>query len=103
MSSRKVCSELLKFVLCRVLTNFCLIVPAGASWLGRGLVKGGSYAGKAIQKGASTLRDHMTPREVPSEVSPKVSRGLNAAKDATGGAVKVSQFIGKALFPISVR
>ncbi|XP_041949679.1 spartin a isoform X1 [Alosa sapidissima] len=68
-------------------------ILAGASWLGRGLVKGGNYAGKAIQKGASSLRDHMTPREVPAEVSPKVSKGLNATKEATGGAVKVSQFI----------
>ncbi|XP_031427895.1 spartin a [Clupea harengus] len=68
-------------------------ILAGASWLGRGLVKGGNYAGKAIHKGAFTLREHISPREVPAEVSPKVSKGLNVAKDATGGAVKVSQFI----------
>lgn len=68
-------------------------ILAGASWLGRGLVKGGSYAGKAINKGANSLRDHMTPREVPAEVSPRVTRGLNVAKEASDGAVKVSQFI----------
>lgn len=75
---------------------------AGASWLGRGLVKGGNYAGKAIHKGAFTLREHISPREVPAEVSPKVSKGLNVAKDATGGAVKVSQFIGEALIPLGI-
>lgn len=72
---------------------FCL--PAGASWLGRGLVKGGSAAGRAIHKGASSLRGHITPQETPAEVSPRVSKGLNVAREASGGAVKVSQFIGE--------
>ncbi|XP_063059174.1 spartin a isoform X2 [Engraulis encrasicolus] len=68
-------------------------ILAGASWLGRGLVKGGSAAGRAIHKGASSLRGHITPQETPAEVSPRVSKGLNVAREASGGAVKVSQFI----------
>ncbi|KAK2871006.1 hypothetical protein Q8A67_023533 [Cirrhinus molitorella] len=68
-------------------------ILAGTSWLGRGLVRGGEVTGKAIQKGATKLRENITPEETPAEVSPKVTKGLNAAKQATGGAVKVSQFL----------
>ncbi|KPP64006.1 hypothetical protein Z043_117690 [Scleropages formosus] len=43
--------------------------------------------------GASKLREHITPEDKPAAVSPSVSRGLHVAKQATGGAVKVSQFL----------
>ncbi|XP_069495331.1 spartin isoform X2 [Ambystoma mexicanum] len=68
-------------------------ILSGASWLSWGLVKGAEYTGKAIHKGASKLREHITPDENPTEVSPTVAKGLNVAKQATGGAVKVSQFL----------
>ncbi|XP_073686106.1 spartin a [Garra rufa] len=68
-------------------------ILAGTSWLGRGLVRGAEATGKAIQKGATKLRENITPEETPAEVSPKVTKSLNAAKQATGGAVKVSQFL----------
>lgn len=60
------------------------------SW---GLVKGAEFTGKAIQKGASKLRERIQPEEKPLEVSPTVTKGLHIAKQATGGAVKVSQFL----------
>lgn len=59
------------------------------------LVKGAEFTGKAIQKGASKLRERIQPEEKPVEVSPTVTRGLHIAKQATGGAAKVSQFLGK--------
>ncbi|KTG42968.1 hypothetical protein cypCar_00010816 [Cyprinus carpio] len=68
-------------------------ILAGTSWLGRGLERGGEATGKAIQRGGTKLRENITPEETPAEVSPKVTKGLNAAKQATGGAVKVSQFL----------
>ncbi|XP_068936445.1 spartin isoform X1 [Petaurus breviceps papuanus] len=68
-------------------------ILSGASWLSWGLVKGAELTGKAIHKGASKLREHIEPEEKPLEVSPAVSRGLHIAKQATGGAVKVSQFL----------
>uniref|UniRef100_A0A6I8N970 Spartin n=1 Tax=Ornithorhynchus anatinus TaxID=9258 RepID=A0A6I8N970_ORNAN len=68
-------------------------ILSGASWVSWGLVKGAEYTGKAIQKGASKLREHIRPEEKPLEVSPAVSKGLHMAKQATGGAVKVSQFL----------
>ncbi|XDV54426.1 hypothetical protein PO909_022717 [Leuciscus waleckii] len=68
-------------------------ILAGSSWLGRGLVRGAEATGKAIQRGATKLRENITPEETPAEVSPKVTKGLNAAKQATGGAVKVSQVL----------
>ncbi|XP_024910853.1 spartin-like isoform X3 [Cynoglossus semilaevis] len=68
-------------------------ILTGASWLSWGLVKGAEYTGKAIHKGASKLREHITPEDKPSNVSPTVSKGLHVAKQATGGAVKVSQFL----------
>lgn len=57
-------------------------------------MKGAEYTGKAIQKGASKLREHITPEDKPSSVSPTVTKSLYVAKQATGGAVKVSQVLG---------
>ncbi|KAJ8368560.1 hypothetical protein SKAU_G00085880 [Synaphobranchus kaupii] len=68
-------------------------ILSGASWLSWGLVKGAEYTGKAIHKGASKLRDHITPEDKPATVSPTVTKGLHVAKRATGGAVKVSQIL----------
>ncbi|XP_023402989.1 spartin isoform X2 [Loxodonta africana] len=69
-------------------------ILSGASWVSWGLVKGAEFTGKAIQKGASKLRERIQPEEKPVEVSPAVTKGLHIAKQATGGAVKVSQFLG---------
>ncbi|KAF5899590.1 spartin-like isoform X2, partial [Clarias magur] len=68
-------------------------ILTGASWLSWGLTKGAEYTGKAIQKGASKLREHITPDDAPTQVSPTVAKSLHVAKQATGGAVKVSQFL----------
>ncbi|KAI6078502.1 Spartin isoform X2 [Aix galericulata] len=69
-------------------------ILSGASWVSWGLIKGAEYTGKAIHKGASKLREHIQPEEKPLEVNPTVAKGLHVAKQATGGAVKVSQFLG---------
>lgn len=63
--------------------------------MSEGVVKGAEATGRAIQKGGTKIRDRITPEETPSEVSPHVTRGLNVARKATGGAVRVSQFLGK--------
>ncbi|CAN9511005.1 unnamed protein product [Ophioblennius macclurei] len=68
-------------------------ILTGATWLSWGLVKGAEYTGKAIHKGASKLREHITPEDKPAHVSPTVTKSLHVAKQATGGAVKVSQFL----------
>ncbi|XP_070982990.1 spartin-like isoform X6 [Oncorhynchus clarkii lewisi] len=68
-------------------------ILTGASWLSWGLVKGAEFTGTAIHKGASKLREHITPEDKPAHVSPSVSKGLHVAKQATGGAVRVSQFL----------
>nr|XP_020468782.1 spartin-like isoform X2 [Monopterus albus] len=68
-------------------------ILTGASWLSWGLVKGAEFTGKAIHMGASKLREHITPEDKPTQVSPTVTKGLHVAKQATGGAVKVSQFL----------
>ncbi|XP_075892929.1 spartin-like isoform X2 [Nelusetta ayraudi] len=68
-------------------------ILTGASWLSWGLVKGAEFTGKAIHAGASKLREHITPEDKPAHVSPTVTKGLHVAKQATGGAVKVSQFL----------
>ncbi|KAM3933039.1 spartin isoform 1-T1 [Leptodactylus fuscus] len=65
----------------------------GASWLSWGLVKGAELTEKAIHKGATKLREHIQPEDKPLEVNPTVAKGLHVAKQATGGAVKVSQFL----------
>ncbi|KAM4795987.1 spartin isoform 1-T2 [Rhinophrynus dorsalis] len=68
-------------------------ILSGASWISWGLVKGAEMTEKAIHKGATKLREHMQPEDKPLEVSPTVAKGLHVAKQATGGAVKVSQFL----------
>ncbi|KAM4619956.1 spartin a [Polymixia lowei] len=68
-------------------------ILAGATWLSKGFVRGAEATGKAIHKGASKLRDHITPENTPAEVSPRVTKSLQVAKQATGGAVRVSQFL----------
>ncbi|KAJ8342581.1 hypothetical protein SKAU_G00325090 [Synaphobranchus kaupii] len=68
-------------------------ILTGASWLSWGLVKGAEYTEMAIHMGASKLREHITPEDTPADVSPNVAKGLHVAKQATGGAVKVSQFL----------
>ncbi|XP_060942373.1 spartin a [Limanda limanda] len=68
-------------------------ILTGASWFSQEFVKGADATGRAIHKGAAKIRDHVTPEDTPSEVSPRVSKGLQVAKQATGGALRVSQFL----------
>ncbi|KAF7652490.1 hypothetical protein LDENG_00095630 [Lucifuga dentata] len=68
-------------------------ILSGALWLSHGFVKGGEATSRAIHKGAAKMRDHMTPEETPSEVSPRVHKGLHVAQQATGGTLQVSQFL----------
>lgn len=81
--------------------NLCLSphysLTAGATILGEGFVKGAEATERAIQKGGAKIRDRLVAEESPSDVSPHVTRGLNVAKQATGGAVRVSQFLGKVI------
>lgn len=63
--------------------------------MSEGFVKGAEATERAIHKGGAKIRDRMVPEETPSEVSPRVTKGLNVARQATGGAVRVSQFLGK--------
>lgn len=75
-----------------VAQNNSLIV--GATKLSEGFVKGAEATERAIHKGGAKIRDRILPEETPSDVSPHVTRSLNVAKQATGGAVRVSQFLG---------
>ncbi|KAL0994864.1 hypothetical protein UPYG_G00128460 [Umbra pygmaea] len=68
-------------------------ILAGSTWLSRGIVSGAEATGKAIHGGASRLRQHITPQNVPAKVSPNVTKGLHHTKQVTGGAVRVSQFL----------
>lgn len=77
-------------LLCFSTTHTC----AGATRLSQSFAKGAEATSRAIHKGAAKFRDHITPEETPAEVSPSVNKGLQVAKQATGGAVRVSQFLG---------
>ncbi|XP_008425528.1 spartin a isoform X3 [Poecilia reticulata] len=68
-------------------------ILSGATKLSQSFAKGAEATGNIIQKGAARIRDRITPEETPSEVSPQVTQGLNATKQATGGAVRVSKFL----------
>ncbi|KAG7262861.1 hypothetical protein CRUP_034205 [Coryphaenoides rupestris] len=45
-------------------------ILTGASWLSWGLVKGAEYTGIAITKGATKLREHITPEDTPTHINP---------------------------------
>ncbi|KAK2828322.1 hypothetical protein Q5P01_019356 [Channa striata] len=68
-------------------------ILSGATRLSQRLVQGAEVTGKAIHKGGGKIREHVKPEETPSEVSPRVTKGLQAAKGATEGAVRVSRFL----------
>lgn len=70
-------------------------ISIGALRLSESLVKGAEVTGRAIHKGAAKIRDQLTPEETPSEVSPSTTKRLEMARKATGGAVRVSQFLGE--------
>ena len=65
-------------------------------------MKGAEYTNIAIHKGASKLREHISPEDTPTQVSPSVAKSLQVAKQATGGAVRVSQFLGEDLLSFSL-
>lgn len=75
-------------------------ISIGALRLSDSLIKGAEATGRAIHKGAAKIRDQLTPEETPSEVSPSTTKRLEMAKKATGGAVRVSQFLGEHCFEI---
>uniref|UniRef100_A0A3Q4HJ53 Spartin-like n=1 Tax=Neolamprologus brichardi TaxID=32507 RepID=A0A3Q4HJ53_NEOBR len=68
-------------------------ILTGALRLSDSLIKGAEATGRAIHKGAAKIRDQLTPEETPSEVSPSTTKRLEMARKATGGAVRVSQFL----------
>uniref|UniRef100_A0A3B5LRB8 MIT domain-containing protein n=1 Tax=Xiphophorus couchianus TaxID=32473 RepID=A0A3B5LRB8_9TELE len=68
-------------------------ILSGATKLSQSFAKGAEATGNVIQKGAAKIRDRITPEETPTDVSPQVTKGLNATKQATGGAVRVSKFL----------
>ncbi|XP_063342565.1 spartin a [Pelmatolapia mariae] len=68
-------------------------ILTGALRLSESLIKGAEVTGRAIHKGAAKIRDQLTPEETPSEVSPSTTKRLEMARKATGGAVRVSQFL----------
>ncbi|XP_057677011.1 spartin a isoform X2 [Corythoichthys intestinalis] len=72
-------------------------IMTGATRLGHEVARGAEATTRAIQKGAMKIRDRLTPEDTPSEVSPQVTKGLQVAKDATGSALRVSQYLVEAV------
>lgn len=68
-------------------------IISGAAKLGESLLKGAEATGRVIHRGASKIRNHITPEETPSEVSPHATRSLQVAKQASDGAVRVSKYL----------
>lgn len=80
--------------------HYLKYISIGALRLSDSLIKGAEATGRAIHKGAAKIRDQLTPEETPSEVSPSTTKRLEMARKATGGAVRVSQFLGEHYFEI---
>ncbi|CAL9685197.1 unnamed protein product [Knipowitschia caucasica] len=65
----------------------------GATWLSEEFSKGADVTSRAVHKSGFKIRDRLTPEETPTEVSPRVTEGLEATQKATGGALRVSKFL----------
>ncbi|XP_034034154.1 spartin a isoform X2 [Thalassophryne amazonica] len=68
-------------------------ILTGTTRLSESFIKGAEATGRAVHRSGYKIRDHITPEETPSEVSPRVTKGLEVAKVATGGAVCFSRFL----------
>ncbi|XP_038565181.1 spartin a isoform X2 [Micropterus salmoides] len=68
-------------------------ILSGATKFSQQFAKGAEATGRAVHIGAAKMRDHITPEETPSQVSPRVTKGLQVAKQTTGGALQVSRFL----------
>lgn len=75
--------------------GFIIFVFPGAHYISHGLIRGAEKAGELMNYGAPKLIQKITPEPVPQPVNPKVSRGLQVAKDVTGTAVQITGYMGE--------
>jgi hypothetical protein len=67
----------------------------GAQYISDGLIKGAEKVGELMNYGTPKLIQKITPETAPQPVNPKVSRGLQVAKDVTGTAVQITSYMGE--------
>ncbi|XP_044734878.1 protein spartin isoform X2 [Chrysoperla carnea] len=65
----------------------------GAWYMREGLIKGAQAAGSLISYGTPKLLTKIRPAEEPTPINPKLTKGLNTAKNVTGAAVSVTGFV----------
>ncbi|UYV64423.1 SPG20 [Cordylochernes scorpioides] len=65
----------------------------GAEVIADGLSKGAEITNVLINKGASLLRQHMTPETEPYRVDPKVRKGIKIAQATSSTVFKVSSYL----------
>lgn len=68
-------------------------IVTGAQYISSGLVRGAQKASELMNYGTPKLIDKINPDPNPREVSPRVSQGLQVAKNVTGTAVQVTGYI----------
>jgi spartin len=67
----------------------------GAHYISHGLLSGAEKVGALMDYGTPKLIQKITPEPVPQPVNPKLSRGLQVAKDVTETAVQITGFMGE--------
>lgn len=68
---------------------------AAAEWISWGFTKGAEKTGEFVKYGSEKWRQHMEPEQEPSKINPKVQKGAQCVRSATGSAVKISEYLGK--------
>nr|CAD7430632.1 unnamed protein product [Timema monikensis] len=69
----------------------------GAHYISHGLVKGAVKAGDLMNYGTPRLIQRLTPDPNPTQVSPRVTQGIQVAKNVTGHVVQVTGFLASAI------
>lgn len=77
------------------MSNMLFLLFQGAHYISDGLIRGAEKVGELMDYGTPKLMEKITPEPVPQPVNPKLSRGLQVAKDVTGTAVQITGFVGE--------
>lgn len=77
------------------MVHLSFLLFQGAHYISHGLIRGAEKVGELMDYGAPKLIQKIAPEPVPQPVNPKLSRGLQVAKDVTGTAVEVTGFMGE--------
>ena len=85
-----------------MLNQLLLLLPA-ADWITWGVGKGAEKAGELLKAGSEKFRGSSPATEEPRKIDPRVQQGVQYARVATKGAVKVTGYLGELIKTIKCK